>query len=124
MNPYSLINPETLTDEATGMTPLEEPTPEDSLLAMKWTFGTQGEVSWDGFEGSGDSDGDDSAVVHYLSFRGIGVDEEGVASVRQVHIAMPWGAIGAMVDQLTQLLAELDPASAEGADDTLFDPES
>jgi hypothetical protein len=66
-------------DEATELPPLNDVTVEHSLVALRWTIGTEGLVTLEG----------EDMPVHYLSVRGLGMDEDGAIDFQQLHIAMP-----------------------------------
>lgn len=66
-------------DEATDLPPLADVAVEDSLLALAWTIGTDGIVTLM----------DEDMAVHYLSVRGLAMDDDGVPYFEQRHIALP-----------------------------------
>lgn len=84
-----------VSDEATGLPPLEEITPEASLLALAWEIGHEGLVSVEG----------QTMAVRYLSLRGVQFDEDGSGEYAQLHVAMP---VDGLVDLLKMWLEQLD----------------
>lgn len=90
-----------LSDEATGLPPLREVAPEDSIMALQWQLGTEGIVTLEG----------ESTPVRYLSVRGLQLDEDGEAFYTQVHIALPHDLIAPMLEAWRSQLEEDDAPS-------------
>lgn len=69
-----------LSDEATGLPPLEEVEEEDAILVLAWAT-TEGVVA--------SPTAVEPAAVRYLSVRGLIVGEKGLPQWAQVHLAVP-----------------------------------
>ena len=88
-----------LSDEATGLSPMESVRPEESILTLQWQLGMDGSVNLNG----------EDVPVKYFSVRGIQVDENGDSFFTQVHIALPPTVFRPMLE-IWQRVAEVDDA--------------
>lgn len=91
-----------MSDEATGLPPLDEVDHFNTLLPLMWHLGHEGLVSIKA------SDHEADMAVNYLSLRGYVPDEQGGFASGQIHIALPTESIVALHEALETLMSRLN----------------
>lgn len=90
-----------LSDEATGLPPLDEVNPESSFLVGEYLTGNEGIITL----------GDQDIEVSYFSIRGVIYDDEGIGQYAQQHIAIPSVDLRSILKGWLESLGDTPPES-------------